>query len=183
VRDPVLRSIIWHQVEQRPEQLRAGMQVDASLDWERRYQHMKMHTCLHLLCSIIDAPVTGCSISFDKGRLDFDLPEMTLDKDTITRDLNALISQAHEVKTLSMPASEYSTLLQITRTQAVAPPVIQGSVDRKSTRLTPVTVRNLVCRLLLEKKKKKKKQKNERSDELEHRNNRQETNTTKTSEL
>ena len=72
--------------------------------------------------------MTGCSINADKGRLDFDLPEMTLDKDSITRDLNALIEQAHAVKTLSMPASEYSTLLQITRTQAVAPPVIQGAV-------------------------------------------------------
>ena len=81
VRDPVLRSIIWHQVDHYPEQLAAGVQVDAGLDWERRYQHMKMHTCLHLLCSLIDAPVTGCSISADKGRLDFDLPEMTLDKD------------------------------------------------------------------------------------------------------
>ena len=128
IRDPVLRSIIWHQVEHCPESLRAGVQVDAGLDWERRYQHMKMHTCLHLLCSIIDAPVTGCSISADKGRLDFDLPEMTLDKESITRDLNALIEQAHAVKSLSMPASEYSTLLQITRTQAVAPPVVQGAV-------------------------------------------------------
>ncbi|MDF2793309.1 MAG: alanyl-tRNA editing protein [Pseudomonas orientalis] len=128
VRDPVLRSIIWHQVQHCPAQLIAGAQVDAGLDWERRYQHMKMHTCLHLLCSIIDAPVTGCSISADKGRLDFDLPEMTLDKDSITRDLNALIEQAHPVQTLSMAATEYATLLQITRTQAVAPPVIQGSV-------------------------------------------------------
>lgn len=42
---------------------------------------------------------------------------MTLDKDSITRDINALIEQAHQVKTLSMPASEYATLLQITRTQ------------------------------------------------------------------
>ncbi|MCF9008238.1 alanine--tRNA ligase-related protein, partial [Pseudomonas carnis] len=70
VRDPVLRSIIWHQVDHCPEQLAAGVQVDAGLDWERRYQHMKMHTCLHLLCSLIDAPVTGCSISADNGRLE-----------------------------------------------------------------------------------------------------------------
>ena len=128
LRDPALPSIIWHQVAQCPPHLGVGTLLNASLDWQRRYQHMKMHTCLHLLCSIIDAPVTGCSISADKGRLDFDLPEMTLDKDSITRDLNALIEQAHTVKALSMPASEYSTLLQITRTQAVAPPVVQGSV-------------------------------------------------------
>jgi hypothetical protein len=39
VRDPLLRSIIWHQVEHCPAELVAGVQVDASLDWERRYQH------------------------------------------------------------------------------------------------------------------------------------------------
>lgn len=61
VRDPVQRSIIWHQVETLSRAVERRAQVDASLDWERRYQHMKMHTCLHLL--LIDAPVTGCSAS------------------------------------------------------------------------------------------------------------------------
>jgi Ser-tRNA(Ala) deacylase AlaX len=108
VRDPLLPSIIWHQVQQCPPHLCTGALINASLDWERRYQHMKMHTCLHLLGSIIDAPVTGCSISADKGRLDFDLPTMILDKDSITRDLNALIEQASPVNILSMPAEEYT---------------------------------------------------------------------------
>jgi Ser-tRNA(Ala) deacylase AlaX len=109
VRDPLLPSIIWHQVQQCPPHLCTGALINASLDWERRYQHMKMHTCLHLLGSIIDAPVTGCSISADKGRLDFDLPEMTLDKDSITRDLNSLIEQGSAVNILSMPAEEYTS--------------------------------------------------------------------------
>lgn len=95
-------------MQQCPPHLCTGALINASLDWERRYQHMKMHTCLHLLGSIIDAPVTGCSISADKGRLDFDLPTMILDKDSITRDLNALIEQAIPVNILSMPAEEYT---------------------------------------------------------------------------
>nr|WP_315447477.1 alanyl-tRNA editing protein [uncultured Pseudomonas sp.] len=128
VRDPVLPSIIWHQVEQCPPHLCTGALLNASLDWQRRYQHMKMHTCLHLLGSIINAPVTGCSISADKGRLDFDLPEMTLDKECITDELNALIEQAIPVSTLSMPASEYPALLQSTGSKTVKPPVIQGDL-------------------------------------------------------
>ena len=36
-----------------------GMQVTAKIDWERRHRHMRMHTCLHLLCAVIEAPVTG----------------------------------------------------------------------------------------------------------------------------
>ena len=73
--------------------LQAGDQVEASIDWERRYRHMKMHTCMHLLCSIVDAGVTGGSISADKARLDFDLPEQTLDKQQLTQELNSLIQK------------------------------------------------------------------------------------------
>jgi Ser-tRNA(Ala) deacylase AlaX len=127
-RDPLLRSIIWHQVDAQPGLITAGLEVQGHIDWERRYQHMKMHTCLHLLCSIIDAPVTGCSIGHEKGRLDFDLPEMTLDKDVINHSLNEMVRGGLEVKTHSIPASEYTTLLRITRTQAVITPVIQKEV-------------------------------------------------------
>ncbi|MFJ2712607.1 alanyl-tRNA editing protein [Pseudomonas sp. NPDC087346] len=128
VRDPLLPSIIWHQVQQCPPHLCTGALVNASLDWERRYQHMKMHTCLHLLGSIIDAPVTGCSISADKGRLDFDLPEMTLDKDSITRDLNVLIEQGSPVNILSMPAAELPTVLETNPGKTARPPAIHGDL-------------------------------------------------------
>ena len=128
VRDPLLPSIIWHQIQQCPPHLCTGLLLNASLDWQRRYQHMKMHTCLHLLGSIIQAPVTGCSISADKGRLDFDLPQMTLDKDSITRDLNALIEQAIPVTTLSAPAPEYRALVEKAASQADKPPAIQGEL-------------------------------------------------------
>lgn len=125
-RDPLLRSLIWHQLEN-PAALQAGVEVQGCLDWERRYQHMRMHTCLHLLCAIIDAPVTGCSIGADKGRLDFDLPESTLDKEQITRSLNELINAALDVRAQELPASEYQRLLELSRTR-IPPPVSQGMV-------------------------------------------------------
>lgn len=127
-RDPLLRSIIWHQLKDGVSAISVGMELQGCLDWEYRYQHMRMHTCLHLLCSIVDAPVTGCSIATDKGRLDFDLPESSLDKEHITRKINELVGAALEVTTHMYPASQYSSVLEITRTQAVAPPVIQGMV-------------------------------------------------------
>jgi Ser-tRNA(Ala) deacylase AlaX len=127
-RDPLDRSVIWHQVEGGLDSFAPGLSVQGCVDWDRRYQHMKMHTCLHLLCSIIDAPVTGCSIGHEKGRLDFDLPEMTLDKDAITQGLNEMIQCAIDVQTHMMPASDYPAIAQMTRTQAVAPPVFQEAV-------------------------------------------------------
>src|SRR6267143_6281724 len=46
----------------------------AEIDWERRYRLMRMHTCLHLLCSIVPGAVTGGQVSDGRGRLDFDVP-------------------------------------------------------------------------------------------------------------
>lgn len=125
-RDPLLRSIIWHQLED-SSAIRVGMELQGCLDWQRRYQHMRMHTCLHLLCAIITAPVTGCSIGADKGRLDFDLPESTLDKEQITHQLNELIDGALDVRAQELPVSEYSRLLELSRTR-IPPPVNQGMV-------------------------------------------------------
>ena len=49
-----------------------GTTVTAKLDWDRRLRHMRVHTGLHLLSVVIPLPVTGGSISAEKGRLDFD---------------------------------------------------------------------------------------------------------------
>jgi len=128
-RDGTDRSLIWHQVNaDSAARIQSDMTLQGDIDWARRYAHMKMHTCLHLLCSILDAPVTGCGIGHEKGRLDFDIPEMQLDKATITQALNGLIRSGREVMTQMMDASDYATALAITRTASVAPPVMQGMV-------------------------------------------------------
>src|SRR3546814_7904847 len=50
-----------------------GTRVTAEIDWDRRHRHMRMHTCLHLLCAVVTGDVTGGQIGADKGRLDFNL--------------------------------------------------------------------------------------------------------------
>ncbi len=55
-RDDTDRSLIWHRLEGDIETLAVGLTVTGDVDWEVRYDNMKMHTCLHLLCSLIDAP-------------------------------------------------------------------------------------------------------------------------------
>ena len=75
----------------------AGDSVTAEIDWERRHRHMRVHTCLHLLSSVLDYPVTGGQVGDGKGRLDFDIPEAGLDKDQITAALNRLIGEDHAV--------------------------------------------------------------------------------------
>ena len=50
---------IWHRLEGDSFDWSAGQSVELELDWKRRYRHMRMHTCLHLLGSLVPCGVTG----------------------------------------------------------------------------------------------------------------------------
>ena len=98
------------------------------IDWQRRYSHMRMHTCLHLLCALIDAPVTGGSIGAEKGRLDFDVPNPILAKDEITAELNRLIQENHPVSTRWISEAELDAQPELVKTMSVQPPRGSGRV-------------------------------------------------------
>lgn len=106
----------------------AGEPVRAEIDWKRRYRHMRFHTSLHLLCALIDAPVTGGSIGPDKARLDFDLPEQTLEKTSLTARLNALIEADHPVTARWISDAEMQSQPELVRTMSVKPPSGYGEV-------------------------------------------------------
>lgn len=105
----------------------SGTAVQAEIDWDFRYRHMRTHTCLHLLCSLIKFPVTGGSISQDKGRLDFDMAE-TVDKATIEVELQRLIDADYPVAFRWISDEEMSKNMDMVRTMSVAPPMGQGRV-------------------------------------------------------
>ena len=105
-----------------------GADVTAIIDWERRHKHMRMHTCLHLLCSLIDGGVTGGSIGEEKSRLDFDLQDTTLDKEQITADLNRLIEEDHPLSSSWITDAEMAERAELVRTMSVKPPTGKGTV-------------------------------------------------------
>ena len=105
-----------------------GDNVSAEIDWARRHKHMRMHTCLHLLCSLVDAPVTGGSVSADKARLDFDLPESTLDKEALTASLNELVNADHPISVDWISDEDMEKQPELVRTMSVKPPTGQGKV-------------------------------------------------------
>jgi misacylated tRNA(Ala) deacylase len=119
-RDPQNRALIWHRVSSPWKNDRKT--IRGTINWELRFQNMAMHSCLHLLCSLIDAPVTGCGMSNGKGRLDFDLPEMNTTKDEITQRLNKLINDAIEIKTSFVNGSNYESLRGLIRNRYALPP-------------------------------------------------------------
>ena len=106
----------------------AGTDVTACIDWERRYKHMRMHSCLHLLCSVIDGGVTGGSISTEKSRLDFDLQDVALDKEKLTEKLNTLIAENHVLSSRWITDEEMATQQDLVRTMSVKPPSGEGRV-------------------------------------------------------
>jgi misacylated tRNA(Ala) deacylase len=108
--------------------LKPGTEVVAEIDWERRYRLMRMHTCLHLLCSIVPGAVTGGQVSDGRGRLDFDVPGSSLDKDAIARQLNALIAQSHAVGPRWITDDELAAKPDLVRTMSVKPPSGTGRV-------------------------------------------------------
>ena len=99
-----------------------GAMVEASIDWQRRHAHMRMHTAMHLLCSLIKgAAVTGGAVGADKSRLDFDLPNPP-PKEEIEAGLNALIAADHPVRIEWVDESILDTDPGLVRTMSVQPP-------------------------------------------------------------
>src|SRR3981189_451474 len=107
-----------------------GTEVTAEIDWERRYRLMRMHSCLHLLCAVVPGAVTGGQVSDGRGRLDFDVPGASPDKEAMAARLHPLIAAGHEVTPRWITDAELETRPELVRTMSVKPPVGAGRVRR-----------------------------------------------------
>ncbi|MEO1724258.1 MAG: alanyl-tRNA editing protein [Pseudomonadota bacterium] len=117
-----------------------GAPVEAVLDWDRRYRHMRCHTALHLLSVVIPLPVTGGSIGAEKGRLDFDMAEAPEDKAALEEALRRLIDADHPVSSEWITDAELEANPGLVKTMTVKPPMGEGRVRlvRIGTGETPV---------------------------------------------
>ena len=104
-----------------------GDMVTVELDWERRHRLMRMHSCMHLLCSIVPFGVTGGSIREDSARLDFDA-EQPMDKEAINTELNRLIQQDHSMTISWISEDELDDQPELVRTMSVQPPRGNGTI-------------------------------------------------------
>ena len=105
-----------------------GSVVRQELDWERRHHHMRVHTALHLLSVVVPLPVTGGSISEEKGRLDFDMEEAPEDKQAIQDALNALVDRDLMVTTQWISDEDLDANPGLVKTMSVKPPRGTGRV-------------------------------------------------------
>jgi misacylated tRNA(Ala) deacylase len=108
--------------------IQVGDTVDMRIDWERRHRLMRMHTSMHLLCSLISAQATGGSVGETESRLDFDLQGEVIDKERLSADLNALVERALPITVGAITDAELDQNPELVRTMSVQPPRGHGKV-------------------------------------------------------
>jgi misacylated tRNA(Ala) deacylase len=110
--------------------LSPGSSVHGTLDWDRRYRIMRMHTSAHLLSAIFNketgALITGNQIEPDKSRIDFSLENFDREKMLQhCQQANEAIAKNPPVKTYFMKREEALQIPGIVKLAAAAPPDVK----------------------------------------------------------
>jgi misacylated tRNA(Ala) deacylase len=122
------KTRILHMPAEDAPALAPGDTVTLELDWDRRYRMMRMHTALHLLSVVFPFPVTGGSVGEDKGRLDFDMPEVPGNLPELEERLNQMVAGAHPITQEWITDEEMAANPGLVKTMKVKPPSGQGRV-------------------------------------------------------
>lgn len=99
-----------------------GSSVIGVLDWERRFQLMRTHTAMHILCGVVwrdySAAVTGGNMEPLAGRMDFEFerlpPEVIAE---IEQKINVEIAAARDVRVRILPREEAFQIPDLIRTK------------------------------------------------------------------
>jgi misacylated tRNA(Ala) deacylase len=99
-----------------------GSSALCQIDWERRYQLMRTHTAMHILCGVIfrdyGASVTGGDMDPLQGRMDFEFETMQKELvQTIETAINLEVARAREVRTAILPRAEAFQIPDLIRTK------------------------------------------------------------------
>ena len=107
-----------------------GTDIHGTLDWERRYQLMRTHTALHILCGVVwrdyGAQVTGGNMTPMRARMDFELESMSADfAERVEELINAEVAAARDVYISVLPREEAFQIPDLIRTKInLLPPQI-----------------------------------------------------------
>jgi misacylated tRNA(Ala) deacylase len=99
-----------------------GTVVHGSINWDRRYQLMRTHSALHVLCGVIfrdyGASVTGGDMDPLQGRMDFEFETMHRDLvDEIEASINTEVQKRHPIKVAILPREEAFKIPDLIRTK------------------------------------------------------------------
>lgn len=99
-----------------------GANVQGEIDWEHRYQLMRTHTALHILCGVIfrdyGASVTGGDMEPLKGRMDFEFETMRKELvEAIEKSVNEEVSNQRPIRVDILPRDEAFEIPDLIRTK------------------------------------------------------------------
>ncbi len=113
---------IAHQLEATDSPPSVDDEVEASLDWYRRYTLMRTHTALHILCGVVwrdwGAQVTGGNMEPGAGRMDFEFERLSGDLvGEIEARVNREVEAARDIKVANLPRDEAFAIPDLIRTK------------------------------------------------------------------
>lgn len=99
-----------------------GAEVRGEIDWARRYQLMRTHTAMHILCGVVwhdyGASVTGGNMEPLSGRMDFEFERMQKELvSEIEAKINQMVAVALDVRVKILPREEAFQIPDLIRTK------------------------------------------------------------------
>jgi misacylated tRNA(Ala) deacylase len=96
--------------------------IQLHIDWERRYQLMRTHTAMHILCGVIwrdyQAQVTGGNMEPLSGRMDFEFENMSRDLvNDIEEKINLEVQNSRDIEVRILPREEANNIPDLIRTK------------------------------------------------------------------
>jgi misacylated tRNA(Ala) deacylase len=121
---------VWHILDGDAHLPAVGQDVHAQIDWEHRYQLMRTHSALHILCGVVfrdyGAQVTGGDMEPLKGRMDFEFENLSKELvGVIEEAVNREVAAARDVRVRILPRDEAFAIPDLIRTKInLLPPEI-----------------------------------------------------------
>ena len=88
-----------------------GQAVHGVIDWDRRYAHMRYHTCLHILSGVVyhrfGSDITGGQIYLDRARMDLSIPDFDRNvADQVVAEVNRVVERDLPIAVRFVPREE-----------------------------------------------------------------------------
>lgn len=104
--------------------LKVGDKVHGTIDWDRRYRHMRFHSAIHVMDGIVtkmhgdQGLLTGGQIYEDRARIDMDMQDFSREVvDSILKECNDFIGQGHKVYQKEISRNDALKMANLARTE------------------------------------------------------------------
>jgi misacylated tRNA(Ala) deacylase len=129
---------ITHVLQEQAVTLNSGDDVKGSVDWERRYRLMKLHTAAHVIAAVMyrdyNALITGGQVDPQYAKLDFNLPVTERQMfEAAVEKANSEAARGVEVKTYFLAKDEALKIPGVVKLAERMPP------DEKELRIVEIT--------------------------------------------